>query len=81
MFERRRQRRWDDRGLVTVSTHITRREYEIMKAVLSMTGQTMYSALQEALREAVERAEVTLKSEMEARHKEEAPAGRFIDRG
>lgn len=64
MFDRRRQRRWDDRGLVTVSTHLTRREYEIVKAVLAMTGQTIYGALQDALRESVRRAEVQLKSEM-----------------
>lgn len=77
VFHRDRQKRWDERGLVTVSTHLTRREYEIMKAVLAMTGQTMYGALQDALRESVRRAEVALQSEMQEQKPAEKEKPRF----
>lgn len=65
MFERKRQRRWDDKSLVTVSTHLTRKEYDRMQAILKLTGQTMYGALQAALREAISRSEATLGAQLQ----------------
>lgn len=46
----KRQRKWDKKHLRTVSTKVTRREYEELKALCNARCTTVYAVMQELLR-------------------------------
>ncbi|WP_294855810.1 hypothetical protein [uncultured Oscillibacter sp.] len=46
----KRQLKWDKKHLRTVSTKVTRREYEALKAVCAARCTTVYAVMQELLR-------------------------------
>lgn len=50
-FMRDRQGRWDKRYLVTVSTHLTRREYDVLMGVCAALGTKPYAIVRDYLRE------------------------------
>ena len=50
-FERTRQSHWDKRYLVTVSTHLTRQQYDIVKAVCQARGTKPYRLMRDCLLE------------------------------
>lgn len=56
-YERQRQSRWDRRHLVTVSTHLTARQHEILTAACRAEGTTPYRIVRDFLQEYVDAAE------------------------
>lgn len=56
-FLRSRQGRWDKRYLVTVSTHLTRREYEILQGCCAALGTKPYAIIRDYLREYIRQAQ------------------------
>ena len=56
-FERKRQSRWDRRHLVTVSTHLTDREHDLLRAACRADNTTPYAIVRDFLYAYIDAAE------------------------
>lgn len=48
-FPRKRQSLWDKRHLITVSTHLTARQYELLRAACRANNTTPYAIVRDFL--------------------------------